>query len=192
MKYIMIPALCLLTGVASANECKYTTDVDTSFEGVISKSQNYDKKTYPYIDDTRKCVVSMDVQINDNWHPTSGTYVFGPDTSENDACKNAELSAKESILRTTVPEKLKKTMEQKCKVGMTDITGDKVEPPAPKASPTIPVQQAPVDAPIPPMPPVMAYNNPYLLGDILPVCEIVNMVVWIDGREQLAWKEICQ
>ena len=192
MKYIMIPALCLLTGVASANECKYTTDVDTSFEGVISKSQNYDKKTYPYIDDTRKCVVSMDVQINDNWHPTSGTYVFGPDTSENDACKNAELSAKESILRTTVPEKLKKTMEQKCKVGMTDITGDKVEPPAPKASPAIPVQQAPVDAPIPPMPPVMAYNNPYLLGDILPVCEIVNMVVWIDGREQLAWKEICQ
>ena len=188
----MIPALCLLTGVASANECKYTTDVDTSFEGVISKSQNYDKKTYPYIDDTRKCVVSMDVQINDNWHPTSGTYVFGPDTSENDACKNAELSAKESILRTTVPEKLKKTMEQKCKVGMTDITGDKAEPPAPKASPTIPVQQAPVDAPIPPMPPVMAYNNPYLLGDILPVCEIVNMVVWIDGREQLAWKEICQ
>ena len=100
----MIPAMCLLTGVASASECKYTTDVDTSFEGVISKSQNYDKKTYPYIDATRKCVVSMDVQINDKWHPTSGTYVFGPDMTENDACKSAELSAKESILRTTVPE----------------------------------------------------------------------------------------
>ena len=128
MKYIMIPAMCLLTGVASANECKYSSDVDTSFEGVISKSQNYDKKTYPYIDDTRKCVVSMDVKINDKWHPTSGTYVFGPDTSENDACKNAELSAKENILRTTVPEKLNKTMEQKCKVEMTE----KTEPPTPK------------------------------------------------------------
>ena len=132
VKYIMIPAMCLLTGVASANECKYSSDVDTSFEGVISKSQNYDKKTYPYIDDTRKCVVSMDVKINDKWHPTSGTYVFGPDTSENDACKNAELSAKENILRTTVPEKLNKTMEQKCKVEMTE----KTEPPTPKASPT--------------------------------------------------------
>ena len=130
----------------------------------------------------------MDVKINDKWHPTSGTYVFGPDTSENDACKNAELSAKENILRTTVPEKLNKTMEQKCRVEMTE----KTEPPAPKASPTVPVQQVPVDAPIPPMPPVMAYNNPYLLPDILPVCERVNMVVWIDGRQQLAWKEICQ
>ena len=87
----MIPAMCLLTGVASANECKYSSDVDTSFEGVISKSQNYDKKTYPYIDDTRKCVISMDVKINDKWYPTSGTYVFGPDHAENDACKNAEV-----------------------------------------------------------------------------------------------------
>ena len=118
----MIPAMCLLTGVASANECKYSSDVDTSFEGVISKSQNYDKKTYPYIDDTRKCVISMDVKINDKWHPTSGTYVFGPDTSENDACKNAELSAKENILRTTVPEKLNHTMD--CFLYTSDAADD--------------------------------------------------------------------
>ena len=184
----MIPALCLLSGVAAASECKYTTDVDTSFEGVISKSQNYDKKTYPYVDDTRKCVVNMDVKINGKWHPTSGTYVFGPDTSENDACKSAELSAKESILRTTVPEKLKKTMEQKCRVGMTDITGDKVEPPAPNAAPTVPVQPAPMPMPVPPL----ASWNPIVLPDIYPICREIWMTVWIDGREQAAWKEICQ
>jgi len=196
MKYIMIPAMCLLTGVASANECKYSSDVDTSFEGVISKSQNYDKKTYPYIDDTRKCVVSMDVKINDKWHPTSGTYVFGPDTSENDACENAELSAKENILRTTVPEKLNKTIEQKCKVEMTE----KTEPPTPKASPTIPVQQVPVDDPRKsnnnsnyvmslPMP---MQNIPGDLPDILPVCHKVYMNVWIGGSQQLAYQEVCQ
>jgi len=196
MKYIMIPAMCLLTGVASANECKYSSDVDTSFEGVISKSQNYDKKTYPYIDDTRKCVVSMDVKINDKWHPTSGTYVFGPDTSENDACKNAELSAKENILRTTVPEKLNKTMEQKCKVEMTE----KTEPPTPKASPTIPVQQEPVDDPrksnnnsnyVMSLP-VPMQNIPGDLPDILPVCHKVYMNVWIGGSQQLAYQEVCQ
>jgi len=190
----MIPALCLLTGVASANECKYTTDVDTSFEGVISKSQNYDKKTYPHIEDTRKCVVNLDVEIENKWHPTSGSYIFGPDVSENEACKNAEMVAKENILRTTVPEKLNKKMEQNCKVSVGEVSSKPVEPPPPLAVPTIPVQQVPVGNVFPminpPMPP-MAYN-PYLLPDTLPVCKRVNMVVLIDGRQQLVWKEYCQ
>ena len=197
MKYVMIPALCLLSGVAVAGECKYSTDVDTSFEGVISKSQNYDKKTYPYIDDTRKCVVSMDVKINGKWHPTSGTYVFGPDMSENDACKSAELSAKENILRTTVPEKLKKTMEQKCKVNVK-VEKDPnaiIRSPAPKAAPTIPVQRVSQSA-----------NNVILNGsstivyeaplpglpDLLPYCRKIWSTVWIGGRQQLAYQEVCK
>ena len=214
MKYIMIPALCLLTGAASANECKYTTDVDTSFEGVISKSQNYDRKTYPYINDTRKCVVSMDVKINNKWHPTAGTYIFGPNMAENAACKNAELVAKESILRTTVPEKLKKKMEQHCKVSV----GEKPKaPPVPKAVPRAPVtiSKLPLPRPTsrvplyrPGVPAVIGNpifngginggvvavtpNGEPILPDILPFCRRIWMTVWIDGQEQLAWKEVCR
>jgi len=188
MKYMMIPALCLLTGVASANECKYKTDVDTTFQGVISKSQNYDKKTYPYIEDTRKCTVNLDVEIQDKWYPTSGSYVFGPDVSENEACKNAEMIAKENILRTTVPEKLNKTMEQKCAVNLGESV-KKEEPPKPLAAPTVPVQESSVL--LAPMPTV-ASNNPYLLPDTLPVCQRFYTTVWIGGRQQLAWEEFCK
>ena len=163
MKYIMIPALCLLSGVASANECNYKTDVDTTFEGVITKSQNYDKKTYPYVDDTRKCVVSLDVKIKDKWYPTSGTYIFGPNMAENKACKNAEVVAKEDILRTTVPEKLNKKTEQKCNV----VVGEK-----PKS--------------------VEAILDRVNAGTNTIICKKLYMDVWIDGRKQLAYEEICK
>jgi hypothetical protein len=199
MKYIMIPALCLLSGVASANECKYKTDVDTTFEGVITKSQNYDKKTYPYVDDTRKCVVSLDVKIKDKWYPTSGTYIFGPNMAENKACKNAEVVAKEDILRTTVPEKLNKKTEQKCNV----VVGEKpksVEPPKPPAVPTIPVQIAPL---INQNGSTQQYNmtlssafdvkpNHYIVPHNTIICKKLYMDVWIDGRKQLAYEEICK
>ena len=124
---------------------------------IIRIHLNYDKKTYPHIEDTRKCVVNLDVEIENKWHPTSGSYIFGPDVSENEACKNAEMVAKENILRTTVPEKLNKKMEQNCKVSVGEVSSKPVEPPPPLA-----------------------------------VCKRVNMVVLMDGRQQLVWKEYCQ
>jgi hypothetical protein len=82
MKYIMIPALCLLSGVAVA-------------------------------------------------------------MAENTACKNAETSAKENILRSTVPEILKKNAEQNCNITVGEKPKE-FEPPKPLAVPTLPVQIAPL------------------------------------------------
>ena len=177
MKHIMIPALCLLSGVASANECKYISDVDTSFQGIISKSQNYDRKTYPYVDNTRKCVVNMDVKIKDKWYPTTGTSVFGPDISENTACDKAEVSAKEDILRKTIPEKLNKKIEQKCKVSIGDA-------PKPKAAPSTPVQVVPLQT-------ARVIPNHVIVPKGTIICKKSYMTVWIDGRKQLAYKEVC-
>ena len=77
---------------------------------------------------------------------------------------------------------------------------EKKEPPTPKASPTIPVQQEPVDnrglsnnnsnyvmsLPVP------MQHIPGDLPDILPVCHKVYMNVWIGGSQQLAYQEVCQ
>jgi len=175
---MMIPAFCLLSGIASANECKYTTDVDTSFQGIISKSQNYDRKTYPYVDDTRKCIVNMDVQIKGKWYPTTGTFVYGPDMSENAACGKAEISAKEDILRKTVPEKLNKKVEQNCKVSVGDA-------PKPKAAPSIPVKVAPLQT-------AKVRPNHVIVPNNMIICKKSYMTVWIDGRKQLAYKEVCK
>jgi hypothetical protein len=195
MKYIMVPALCLMSSVAVANECNYKTDTSASFEGVISKSKNYDKKTYPYIKETRKCVVSLDVKIKDKWYPTSGSYVFSPSMAESEACKNAEVVAKEDILRTTVPEKLNKKTEQKCNV----VVGEKpksVEPPKPPAVPTIPVQIAPLIN----QNGSTQQNSGGFLNRVFqvdrpqytPTCKRSYMDVWIAGVQRTAWKEICK
>ena len=57
--------LCMLSSTAIADDsCGYKFDVNTNFEGVIESSKNYDKKTFDYVKDTRKCVVSLDVKID--------------------------------------------------------------------------------------------------------------------------------
>ena len=107
--------LCILSSTAMADDsCGYKFDVNTNFEGVIQSSKNYDKKTTDYVDDTRKCLVSMDLKISDKWYPAVGTYIFGPDMTQNEACKRAEISAKEDILRKNVPEKLNKNAQSNC------------------------------------------------------------------------------
>jgi hypothetical protein len=107
--------LCVLSSTAMADEsCGYKFDVNTKFEGVIQSSKNYDKKASDYVDDTRKCVVSMDLKIFNKWYPAAGTYIFGPDMTQNEACKRAEISAKEDILRKNVPEKLNKNAQSNC------------------------------------------------------------------------------
>ena len=130
MKKFLIPLLCLSSGtvLASESNCDYKTVVNTDFQGTITSSKNYNKTTYPHVEDTRKCIIKLDVKINEAWYPTSGTYIFGPDMTENAACKRAEVRAKESILREVVPENLNRTMNQNCAVHVR----------------TVPVKKAPV------------------------------------------------
>ena len=33
-----------------------------------------DKKVFPYVDDTRKCIMSMDITIDGTTYPTEGSY----------------------------------------------------------------------------------------------------------------------
>ena len=128
MKKFLVPLFCLSSGavLASESNCDYKTNVNTDFQGTITSSKNYNKSTYPHVEDTRKCIVKLDVKINKSWYQTSGTYVFGPDMTETSACKRAEVRAKESILREIVPEKLNRTLNQNCVVNVKTIPVKKV------------------------------------------------------------------
>ena len=128
MKKFLIPLLCIssVSALASESKCDYNSDVNTEFLGTIVSSKNYSQKAYPHIEDTRKCIVKIDVNINEVWYPTSGQYIFGPDMTEVDACKRAEVRAKESILREVVPEKLNRTMNQNCAVTVRTVPVNKV------------------------------------------------------------------
>lgn len=79
MKTSLVALLCLSSTSLMASEiaCDYKSKVDTEFMGTISSSKNYNQKSYPHVDDTRICIVKMDVKIHNAWYPTEAEYVFG-------------------------------------------------------------------------------------------------------------------
>ena len=109
-----------ILGLASCNyavadsPCDYVKDVQTNWTQQIEKTSNIDKKVFPYVEDTRKCMMTMDVTINGQTYPAEGSYVFGPDMSENDACDNATVNAKKSVISEVSPEILSATTEMNC------------------------------------------------------------------------------
>ena len=133
MKYIKsISAILLLstcTNPAPAETpCDYDSSVNTKYTKMIEKTSDYKKKVFPYVDDTRKCVINMNVTIDGISYPTMGDFVFGPDISENSACKNAENRAKEMIIRKVSPEVLSANTDMKCTVKTKKIVEKKIEP----------------------------------------------------------------
>ena len=107
-------------GLASCNyavadaPCDYVKDVQTNWTQQIEKTSNLDRKVFPYVDDTRKCIMTMDVTIDGQTYPTEGSYVFGPDMTENDACDNATVNAKKDIISQVSPEILSAKTEMNC------------------------------------------------------------------------------
>ena len=135
MKYVKsLSALLLLTTCVNPapaeTPCDYDSSVNTKYTKTIQKTTDYKKRVFPYVEDTRKCVINMNVTIDGKSYPTMGDFVFGPDISENSACKNAENRAKEMIVRKVSPEVLSANTDMKCTVKTKEVVKveKKVEP----------------------------------------------------------------
>ena len=135
MRYVKsLSALLLLTTCVNPapaeTPCDYDSSVNTKYTKTIQKTTDYKKRVFPYVDDTRKCVINMNVTIDGISYPTMGDFVFGPDISENSACKNAENRAKEMIVRKVSPEVLSANTDMKCTVKTKEVVKveKKVEP----------------------------------------------------------------
>ena len=94
--------------------CEYDKTVETNWTQQIEKTSNIDKKVFPYVDDTRKCIMSMDITIDGTTYPTEGSYIFGPDMTENDACEQAIIKAKKQVISEVSPEVLTAKTEMNC------------------------------------------------------------------------------
>ena len=132
MKYVKSISAFLLLSTCSnlapaESPCDYDSSVNTQYTKTIEKTSDFKKRVFPYVDDTRKCVINMNVTIDGKTYPTMGDFVFGPDISENSACKNAENRAKEMIVRKVSPEVLSANTDMKCTVKTEEIV--KVEKP---------------------------------------------------------------
>ena len=132
MKYVRSLSAILLLSTCSnlapaESHCDYDSSVNTQYTKTIEKTSDFKKRVFPYVEDTRKCVINMNVTIDGKTYPTMGDFVFGPDISENSACKNAENRAKEMIVRKVSPEVLSANTDMKCTVKTEEIVENKVE-----------------------------------------------------------------
>ena len=117
-------------GLASCNyavadtPCDYTKDVQTNWTQQIEKTTDIERNVFPYVEDTRKCVMTMDVTVDGSIYPAEGSYVFGPDMTENAACENAAVNAKKSIISQVSPEVLSANTDMVCKSEDTVVVAE--------------------------------------------------------------------
>ena len=111
--------------------CDYEHKVNSQFTKQIDKTENVDRKVFPYVDDTRKCIMKMDIFIDGVSYPGEGEFVFGPDISENLACTNAMQKAKQKVIQSVSPEILNAKTDMSCEQKQTisiQTTPVKIEP----------------------------------------------------------------
>ena len=198
MKYVKsISAILLLSTCANPapaeSPCDYDSSVNTQYTKTIEKTSDFKKRVFPYVDDTRKCVINMNVTIDGKTYPTMGDFVFGPDISENSACKNAENRAKEMIVRKVSPEVLSANTDMKCTVKTKEIV--KVEKPKeiqkvvtqnqyPQVGTVLSTQVVEVQKVIPRYEPIQNHGSINILGNLLSNFSLGNVTIKINNSKR--------
>ena len=198
MKYVKsISAILLLSTCANPapaeSPCDYDSSVNTQYTKTIEKTSDFKKRVFPYVDDTRKCVINMNVTIDGKTYPTMGDFVFGPDISENSACKNAENRAKELIVRKVSPEVLSANTDMKCTVKTEEII--KVEKPKeiqkvvtqnqyPQVGTVLSTQVVEVQKVIPRYEPIQNHGSSNILGNLLSNFSLGNVTIKINNSKR--------
>ena len=198
MKYgKSISAILLLSTCANPapaeSPCDYDSSVNTKYTKTIEKTSDFKKRVFPYDEDTRKCVINMNVTIDGKTYPTMGDFGFGPDISENSACKNAENRAKEMIIRKVSPEVLSANTDMKCTVKTEEIV--KVEKPKeiqkvvtqnqyPQVGTVLSTQVVEVQKVIPRYEPIQNHGSSNILGNLLSNFSLGNVTIKINNSKR--------
>ena len=198
MKYVKSISAFLLLSTCSnlapaESPCDYDSSVNTQYTKTIEKTSDFKKRVFPYVEDTRKCVINMNVTIDGKTYPTMGDFVFGPDISENSACKNAENRAKEMIVRKVSPEVLSANTDMKCTVKTKEIV--KVEKPKeiqkvvtqnhyPQVGTVLSTQVVEVQKVIPRYEPIQNHGSSNILGNLLSNFSLGNVTIKINNSKR--------
>ena len=198
MKYVKSISAFLLLSTCSnlapaESPCDYDSSVNTQYTKTIEKTSDLKKRVFPYVEDTRKCVINMNVTIDGKTYPTMGDFVFGPDISENSSCKNAENRAKEMIIRKVSPEVLSANTDMKCTVKTEEIV--KVEKPKeiqkvvtqnqyPQVGTVLSTQVVEVQKVIPRYEPIQNHSSSNILGNLLSNFSLGNVTIKINNSKR--------
>ena len=110
----ILPLILFTTTVSAAAPCDFNSKDIVIYEGTLESIRLIEKDVSPYVEDTRKCTMSIEARVKGKWYPSSASYVFGPDMSQMDACGFAENRAKVKVMREVIPETLKSEKNLKC------------------------------------------------------------------------------
>ena len=64
MKKLTTALILITTPAIAESPCDYTKKVQTSWTHHIEKTSNIKKNVFQYVENTRKCMMTMDVTIN--------------------------------------------------------------------------------------------------------------------------------
>ena len=110
----ILPLILFTTTVSAAAPCDFNSKDIVIYEGTLESIRLIEKNVSPYVEDTRKCTMSIEARVKGKWYSSSASYVFGPDMSQMDACGLAENRAKVKVMRELIPETLKSEKNLKC------------------------------------------------------------------------------
>ena len=118
---ILITFLCtfLTTSAFADAPCDFESKSKVIYEGKLESVRLINKNISQHVEDTRKCTMSIEARVKGKWYPSKGSYIFGPDMSQMDACGLAENRAKVKVMREVIPETL--TGEKNLKCSMTNV-----------------------------------------------------------------------
>lgn len=118
-KSLLFLALLATPAYAEA-PCDFKTNDKIVYEGRLESVRLISKKVTKHVEDTNKCMVKIEGRVEGKWYPSTDSYVYGPDVSQQHACDFAENRAKKKILRQFVPETIHSEKNLKC-----DLTSPK-------------------------------------------------------------------
>ena len=110
----ILPFILFTTTVSAAAPCDFDSKDSVIYEGTLESIRLIEKDVSPYVEDTRKCTMSIEARVRGKWYSSIASYVFGPDMSQMDACGLAENRAKVKVMREVIPETLKSEKNLKC------------------------------------------------------------------------------
>ena len=113
---ILITFLCtfLTTSAFADAPCDFESKSKVIYEGKLESVRLINKNISQHVEDTRKCTMSIEARVKGKCYPSKGSYIFGPDMSQMDACGLAENRAKVKVMREIIPETLKGEKNLKC------------------------------------------------------------------------------
>jgi len=109
-----LPFILFTTTVNATAPCNFDSKDSVIYEGTLESIRLIKKDVSPYVEDTRKCTMSIEARVQGKWYSSSASYIFGPDMSQMDACGLAENRAKVKVMRELIPETLKSEKNLKC------------------------------------------------------------------------------